>query len=273
MKQHENEIEVLTEKRSDILNLDPRVITVEEGFNVREDFGDLEELAISIAENGVRNNLRGYKKDGVYYLTDGHRRLKAALMLIERGMAIRVPFMSEKAPSAEKRIIDMYICNDGKKLTPLEESALMVRLKNCGLSVKEISNKLGCTETHVYNMLILSDVPARLKNRIKGNEISATLVMNIVKGNKELTDDQLTDKIENALEKAKATGKKVTKKDMDKELKTVNSISELRTAMKLIDPAHARNKKLHEFATALLNNELTADAIIEMMGAKVHETA
>ena len=45
-----NTIEILAEKRKDLFQIDPRCIIVDENFNVRADYGDIESLARSIAE-------------------------------------------------------------------------------------------------------------------------------------------------------------------------------------------------------------------------------
>lgn len=258
--------EMLTEKRSDILHLDARAINVVEGFNVRQDYGDIQELANSIKENGVRNPLRGYKEKGEYHLTDGHRRLQAVMLLVEQGAEIRVPFITEKNPSEEKRIIDMYICNDGKKLTPLEEADIVNRLQNLGMTSKEVATKLGCTEAHICNMRAISDLPTKLKNRIKGNEISSTLVLSVLRGNKELTIEQITNKVEQILDKAKGTGKKVTKKDIDTEMQKVNSFTALKGVLRNTGEVMCSKKELYAFCTALIANQLTETDIIELLG-------
>ena len=41
--------------KTDIYKIDPRNIVVEDGFNSREDFGDIDTLAKQIEENGVLN--------------------------------------------------------------------------------------------------------------------------------------------------------------------------------------------------------------------------
>jgi len=259
---------VLVTKRSDVLHVDPRTIIVEEGFNVRVDYGDIAALSVSIAENGVRVPLRGYKKGDGYVLTDGHRRYKAIMLLVEQGTEIRVPLLTEKNPSMEQRIIDMYICNDGKKLTPLEEAEIVTRLQNLGLTSKEVATKLGCTEAHVCNMRAISDLPTKLKNRIKVNEISSTLVLSVVRQNKELTIDQITAKVEDILDKAKTSGKKVTKSVVDAELKKINSLAELKSVLKNTGEAMCTNKDLFAFALAIAENQITADEIKEMLGVQ-----
>jgi ParB/RepB/Spo0J family partition protein len=261
-----NNTEMLSEKRSDLLHIDARSINVVDGFNVRQDYGDIEELAQSIKENGIRNPLRGYKEKGEYYLTDGHRRLQAVMLLVATGAEIRVPFITEKNPSEEKRIIDMYICNDGKKLTPLEEAEIVTRLQNLGMTSKEVAAKLGCTEAHICNMRAIADLPTKLKNRIKGNEISSTLVLSIVRGNKAMSIEQITAKVENVLEKAKTTGTKVTKKHVDAEMEKLNSLALLKNIMRTTGATQCAKAELYAFLDALVNNQLTDEDIREALG-------
>ena len=258
----------LVTKRSDVLHVDPRTIIAEDGFNVRVDYGDIVALSESIAENGVRVPLRGYKKGDTYVLIDGHRRLQAVMLLVEQGTEIRVPLLTEKNPSMEQRVIDMYICNDGKKLTPLEEADIVTRLQNLGLTSKEVATKLGCTEAHICNMRAIADLPTKLKNRIKGNEISSTLVLSVVRQNKELTIDQITAKVEQILDKAKATGKKVTKKDIDTEMEKVNSFAILKSVLRNTGEAMCTKKELFAFCEALIANQLTDTDIKEMLGVQ-----
>lgn len=63
----------MASKRTDLLWVDPVNLTVQEGFNVRYDYGDIDELAKSIIENGVKVPVRGVKDRGTdnYILTDG----------------------------------------------------------------------------------------------------------------------------------------------------------------------------------------------------------
>ena len=41
--------------KTDIYKIDPRNIVVKDGFNSREDFGDIDTLAKQIEENGILN--------------------------------------------------------------------------------------------------------------------------------------------------------------------------------------------------------------------------
>lgn len=77
-------------KKNDLLKVDPRNIVIEEGFNEREEYGDIEGLCQSIIEVGQLEAVKGYKMRGEekYVLTDGHRRFRA-IMMAKDGEAYR----------------------------------------------------------------------------------------------------------------------------------------------------------------------------------------
>ena len=122
-------------QRKDVLYLPIEQINIEPDFNVRQDMGDLSALAKSIEENGIKNPIRGFKREGVYWITDGHRRYYAAKILVKKGIDVKIPLISEgHLVTEEQRVIDMLVCNDGKKLNPIEESEAVARLFNYGYS-------------------------------------------------------------------------------------------------------------------------------------------
>lgn len=84
------ETEILKTKKTDILSVDPRIIDVEDGFNVRQDMGDIEGLAHSIGQFGLQVPLKVVKVRGEerYRLIDGHRRLKAINLALTLGYSI-----------------------------------------------------------------------------------------------------------------------------------------------------------------------------------------
>lgn len=197
-------------KRSDILYIDPKSITIVEGFNTRLDYGNIDDLTNSIIENGVRVPMRGYKEGETYYLTDGHRRLKAVQAAIEKGVDIaRVPFISEKKKTMEERIFDILLFNDGKELTPLELGETYKRLNGYGYNFTEIAKKIGKTVKHVSDMITVASSSKEVKEMITENQVSATLVAEL---NATLKNQEEAESIiKNA---SLETGKKVTKKDV-----------------------------------------------------------
>jgi ParB/RepB/Spo0J family partition protein len=276
------QLALLPQQRSDILKLDPRSIFVEEGFNVRQDYGDMESLTEQIAESGVRVPIRGYKSGDKFYITDGHRRHKACMILIERGIEIRIPFISERAPSAQSRLFDMFICNEGKKLTPIEQAELINRMINLGLKPKEISEKIGISTVTISNLLYVAKLPPRLKTRISNNEITHTLVLNELRSRK-ITAEDFEEEIEKILdpesqsteiaqysvdkEPAPQTKKKITAKDLQK----INSFKNLKDFMKKMEEEGNRptkNAQVYSFLMDIVENVLTDADIQEYFTAK-----
>src|SRR5690606_41041461 len=79
-------------KRTDLFNIDPRLIKVDWDSNPREDYGDedFEELKESIRSNGVEMPLLVFidKVSNEIALAHGFRRMKAISQLIEEGVEI-----------------------------------------------------------------------------------------------------------------------------------------------------------------------------------------
>jgi hypothetical protein len=48
-----------------MLLVDPRNIIIDDGYNVRTDMGEMDELRDSIIENGIQTPLKCYKEKGV----------------------------------------------------------------------------------------------------------------------------------------------------------------------------------------------------------------
>lgn len=173
--------EKITAKRSDVFWVKPDAIQIEQGFNVRVDYGDIEALSNSIIENGVKMPLRAYKKRGEekLILTDGHRRFKAIQMAYEKGHTeILIPVIKEgQAPSDEDRVIGLIVYNDGKRLSPIEECEVFKRLINYGWTHSQIASRIGRSVTHVAETLRLTEVSTTMRNLIIDGKISASAVI------------------------------------------------------------------------------------------------
>lgn len=218
--QKKESVEVINKaKRGDVFHVDPRAIIVIEGFNTRQDYGEIDELKESIIANGVKVPLRGYKEGESYYLNDGHRRLKAVMKAIEEGADIaRVPFITEKKKTMEEQIFDILIFNDGKPLTPLELGETYKRLQVYGYNFTEIAKKIGKTVKHVSDMITVANSSKEIKDEINEGLVSATLVAEVKSVVKD--DEKAETIIKEAVEKKKAATPegektKVTKKDID----------------------------------------------------------
>lgn len=256
----------MKETRTDLPKVDSRLIKIEDGFNVREDYGDINELANSIRENGVIVPVRGFRDGDHVILTDGHRRISACRILENEGMEVRVPVMIVRKPTMESRLVEMFISNTGKQLTPLENAEVIRRLIQYNFTPKEISQKLGITEASVSNMRLLADVPQAVKKDIKENVITSTLVVNMIRSNKGMTMGEIVTNLTTLTTEAKATGKKVTKKTVDANSGSINSLSLLKKFMNNTGEANVANKDLYSFCDQLINNTLTEANIVAIFG-------
>lgn len=167
-----------------IEKLDPRIITIIQGRNVRYDYGDLDILSLSIKERGMLQPCRVQLKDGEYQLIDGHRRHKACMMLIEKGF---IPdFLSIVITENESEadiFADMLISNDGKNFMPLEEAAMLQRLREppYNWSQAEISKKIGKSLSHVSNRIALLNADDSVKDAMESGDLKTQEALAIVR--------------------------------------------------------------------------------------------
>lgn len=202
-------------KKTDILKVSFDMLRIVEGFNQREDYGNIEELALSILENGLRNPLSGYKKDGLCFLTDGHRRYEAIKLIISWGKDPGLlNFLPEpKGYNEDERYFDQIIKNDGLSYSPLELGKIYRRFVLKGWDITSIAKKVGKTYQYVSKMIDVASAPQEVINEIKAGTISASLVGEIQGRVKD--ENELTEVIQVAKEIAKESGKeKITMKDI-----------------------------------------------------------
>jgi len=203
--------------------------------NVRTDMGDIPLLAKQIKENGVLMPCKGLKKDGMVYLTDGHRRFKAcSLILEETGDITFMPFILENGITEEKRIMEMILCNEGKPLNPVEQADAVFRLVDCGMDEEAIRNKTGFSNTYMSNLKMLYNAPTKIKNMVRDNVITGTLAMDVMR--KEKNYDKAIETIEQTIAFKKANSSqtseapKITLRDIGKAKDKVNSFSAIKKA-------------------------------------------
>lgn len=244
-------------------------VGVKPNFNLRIDYGDIDELARSIKENGVRTALKGHydKIEDKYLITSGHRRLKALQKLAKEGFEIPVPILSDARDSDENRILSMITDNSGKRFNPVEEAEVISRLvSQFNYSDDQIRIKTGFTKVYVCNLKLLSKAPKKLKDLIINNTVSATLAMKVLREEKDY------EKAQEIIEKTivskvnEGGGKKITEKDLNKEKGKQNSYSNLRKAFKKFNKHQLTPRQdkieLFEFVQRLNNGEMSLDTVI-----------
>ena len=170
-----------------VFNIDPRKIDVMEGFNKRVDFGDIDELAAQIKEQGLLEAITvvPYKRDTDgeerYLLVNGERRYRALMKLINDGEevgTIRANFLDvDKDNITDADLyIQQYMRNEGKKFNDVEFGRVCKVLKDSGLSNSEIAKKLGKNPGVITYALQSLDYDPRIREMIENGEIGGTEV-------------------------------------------------------------------------------------------------
>lgn len=202
----QNDSSIITVKVDDIIKnvqskdyflVSPLKIGIIEGFNIRHDYGDIDELANSIEENGVHTALEVFKQkikkgsvlldgsicqediDG-YATIDGHRRREALKILFNRNVIIdRIPVKLTEAKTAEQRLVAMFL-SSGKPHTVLEIAELFGKLYFVHKkTIQEIAKQLGIKSTVSVNIGIeMSKAPSYVKELIHNHILSYSLVWN-----------------------------------------------------------------------------------------------
>ena len=203
-------------KRSDMYNIDPRIINIIPNFNPREYF-DVEKMELlknSILENGVIVPIRvKMSEDNQIVLIDGERRLTAVMELIEKdGVDIKtIPAINErKQMSRENMLILALTTNSGEKLTVLEEAKSIKKLLDYGMKQSEIAKKLGRSVGTINGRLQMVDSTPVIVEALESGEITQGEARKIVSesdGTKESQQKKLKEV------KIKKTIKKTSKKE------------------------------------------------------------
>lgn len=175
-----------TTKTNEFLKVPFELIEVEDGFNARKDYGDIETLAKNILEIGLIKPLELKPiENGKFSLIDGHRRHLAVKYLIDSNEIETFVFNAHitKNISKESAIINMIVSAGGKSLTAVEKAEAVKRLSNCGLKQKEISAKTGMHQSEISNYLVFTELPTILQNIVKANVLPLQNLLTVHRDN------------------------------------------------------------------------------------------
>jgi ParB family chromosome partitioning protein len=147
--------------------------------NVREDLGDLTELAASIRARGVLQPLvvapRG--PSGWFVVIDGHRRRAAAELAGLRA----VPCLATKAGDESRDIALMLSAAMHKELTPVERGRAFLRLRRRGLTLSEIARQTGYAPSTVSKGLLIAELPADTQDLVQEGQVTATAAVELAR--------------------------------------------------------------------------------------------
>jgi hypothetical protein len=161
-------------------------IVVDEGWNIREDYGNIEEFARHILDNGVTfPPLVGYVENNLFYVTQGHRRRLASLRALELGADLSKGLrclLEPKSKSPEERIAEQISTNEGKNYTPLEKALVCKKLESFNWKAKDIAKCTNIQLPQVYNYLkYIAPQSANVLQLIRDKKVSISVVIDVAK--------------------------------------------------------------------------------------------
>lgn len=174
---------------ADIFKVPFEMIICEPTKNGRIDYGNIEELALSILENGQKQPIRATKTGNTpetcrFILRDGFRRYMAVRYIREE-MKKDFPFMLVIGTGAKYTendgLYEQIISNEAKPFNMLEEGNVYTALKKQGEKETDIARHIGKSVAHIYNCLKLAEIPNELKQYIINDVIKPTLMIDLLK--------------------------------------------------------------------------------------------
>src|SRR3989344_449637 len=172
----------------DLWNIDPKVIQVIAGYNVR-----VRNAAYRARVEALRDNMMlvGFKKDSplsvlvvpngvndkgeeqfAIMLKRGHQRLEAVLEAIALGKPIEsvACIIAKEDISEEDLTADLSISNNGEQLAPYEMAVLCKRMSRFEENHAKIATKLGIWPNQVTDGLLLINGPIEIAHSLSRSQ-------------------------------------------------------------------------------------------------------
>lgn len=172
--------------KSTTFRVDPKLIHLEEGFNLRDDNDELQ-LHIDRLYEAMRQGAFIPPVDvqiddkGCIVARDGHCRTKAAIRIRKEMPEYTLECRQLRGNDADA-IMHMLGTGSGQKpLTPLEQGRGFLRLANMGMTQQAIAEKLGISVVTVGNNLTLAEAPLEVQTMIANGQVSSTTAREVVK--------------------------------------------------------------------------------------------
>jgi ParB/RepB/Spo0J family partition protein len=165
--------------------INPQRIKIIDGFNQRIDFGDIDELAAQIKEQGLLEAISVVPftdEDGQesYLLINGERRYRAIKKLIEDGeeVAVKAEILANDINDGDL-YAQQLMRNEGKKFNDIELGRLCKKLRELGYSNSEIAHKLGKNPGVITYAVQSLDYDPRIVDMMEKGEIGGTEVRRV----------------------------------------------------------------------------------------------
>lgn len=153
----------------------------------------LQELKVSIEENGVIQPITVRRVNDHYELISGERRLRA---VAEIGL-ITIPCYIRQIETLEEMLELAIIENvQREKLNPIEQAQAYQRLiDECKLTQDDVAHKIGKDRSTITNIIRLLKLPAVIQDSVKKNEISMGHARSLLAINNERLQKSICNKI------------------------------------------------------------------------------
>ena len=140
--------------------------------NIREDLGDLTELAASIRAQGILQPLvvqRNPQRNGHYLVIAGHRRLAAA----KKARQNEVPVVIRAAAMDSAKAAEVMLVENLQRLDldPVEKARAMGKLKALGYTAVQIAKAIGVTDASVSASLALLELDDGSLARVQSGQL------------------------------------------------------------------------------------------------------
>lgn len=135
----------------------------------RIDQGKLRDLSDSIKHHGLLQPVIVTKKDGLYHLVVGERRLRAAKM----AELIEVPAIVKEMAWDEMLKVALVENLQREDLSPLEEAvSYQMLISEHNLTQEQVADTIGHSRPYVTNMLRLMGLPFEIKKDLESGELT-----------------------------------------------------------------------------------------------------
>jgi hypothetical protein len=266
-------------------------ISVEDGFNVRFDYGDMEGLEQSILDNGLIEAISVRQESGTTFLTNGHRRLRAVTNLLSKGhktdsngkpLDVLLCTIEPKSLSRQEILAGQILHNDGKPYSQLEEGLVMHKMREEAeaagrkLTNREIAAMTGRREAEVSNRLILANTDPKIQKMLRKGQVSENTVLDVTrkeddqKKQVEILEDTLKNNAKQG--KTRVTGQDVLSTMINKG--TVNREPSQKARLRALydeklSGSNAESVKVVEVVLSFLDKKATEKDVLAAIGLSV----
>jgi ParB/RepB/Spo0J family partition protein len=199
--------------RFDGYRIDPRILQVTPGYNVRDFSTEQAKESMEILKEQIREEggvivpLEVRQVGDELHIVSGHRRHRAVMELLAEGFEIEsVPAIPEpRGTNDTEREFRLILHNQGEPLTALEKAEVIRRLMRRGLTRQDIQKRLGYrSQNSVINFELLLEAPEQLRDAVRDDVIAPSTAVEMVREYGEKAPYMLPDVKERAAKRGKS---------------------------------------------------------------------